>query len=162
MTPPDEPPREGSAPAREVCIRPMCNSDLAAVEHLLASCPEAAQWVADDLPGGGEQRHVVLVAETSGAIVGMAAARIVAGEAELFNIAVALEHRRTGVGRNILDTAIAEARRGGAERLFLEVRSSNSGARAFYTALGFSQVALRRNYYQDPAEDALVLSILLN
>ena len=50
----------------------------------------------------------------------------------------------------------------GAPTIFLEVRSSNSGARALYAALGFSQEGRRRNYYQDPAEDALVLSILLN
>jgi ribosomal-protein-alanine N-acetyltransferase len=46
----------------------------------------------------------------------------------------------------------------GVRRVFLEVRESNGGARAFYSGLGFAQQGRRRKYYQDPVEDALLLS----
>jgi ribosomal-protein-alanine N-acetyltransferase len=57
-----------------------------------------------------------------------------------------------------MQTALAEAGHAGASRVFLEVRQSNTDARAFYATLGFLEVGRRRGYYRDPAEDALVLS----
>ncbi len=83
----------------------------------------------------------------------------VAGEAELGNLAVARGWRRRGVGRRMLDWALARARERGARRIFLEVRLSNRAAQALYERRGFVQVGLRRRYYRAPTEDARVLCL---
>jgi ribosomal-protein-alanine N-acetyltransferase len=57
-----------------------------------------------------------------------------------------------------METALEGAKARGVLRVFLVVRESNAAARAFYARLGFGQDGRRRNYYSDPAEDALLLS----
>jgi len=142
-------------------IRRMKEADLVAVQNLLSSCPEAAQWspaiMLRDSPG----ISCALVEETQGSIFGFIALRIVATEGELLNLAVAPERRQRGVGRELLDAALERARKSGAQRIFLEVRVSNIGARALYASLGFAGDGRRSNYYSDPIEDALVLSKVL-
>jgi [ribosomal protein S18]-alanine N-acetyltransferase len=139
----------------------MTASDTEAVAAILRESPEAAQWAPwslhQSLPG--EVR--VWVAEQDGKVVGMAAARAAAGEAELLNLAVLPEERGRGWGRALVQACIDELRPVGVASLFLEVRESNSVARAFYGALGFVGSGRRRSYYQSPPEDALVLSLFL-
>ena len=99
-------------------------------------------WVADAGKGG---------------VVGYVVLWAVLDEAELGNIAVAEEHRGRGVGAALLDHALERARALGAASLFLEVRSSNRAASALYESRGFRVVAVRRDYYDSPTEDALVM-----
>jgi ribosomal-protein-alanine N-acetyltransferase len=66
--------------------------------------------------------------------------------------------RRAGLGRFLLETALARARRAGARLALLEVREGNLGARALYRASGFAEIGRRREYYTNPVEDALILS----
>jgi ribosomal-protein-alanine N-acetyltransferase len=105
--------------------------------------------------------NCTLVADTDGAISGFAVLRNVAGEAELLNLAVAPEHRRHGIGRQLVEAVMEHTRQNGARKLFLEVRASNAGACALYASLGFSDAGSRKNYYHDPVENALVLSRVL-
>jgi ribosomal-protein-alanine N-acetyltransferase len=81
----------------------------------------------------------------------------VADEAEILNLAVAESDRGQGIGGMLLDAAIDEVRRRGAETVFLEVRESNSAALALYHSRGFAQRFRRNAYYRNPVEDALVL-----
>jgi [ribosomal protein S18]-alanine N-acetyltransferase len=92
-----------------------------------------------------------LVAEVDAAVVGHATASVVADIAELQRIAVDPAHRRTGVASELLDAVVEAARRGGADRLLLEVREDNAGALAFYAARDFVEVDRRRRYYRDGA-----------
>jgi ribosomal-protein-alanine N-acetyltransferase len=78
-------------------------------------------------------------------------------EGEIADLAVAPAARRLGVGGLLLDRVVAEAMESGVRALYLEVRESNSAARALYHSRGFDTVGRRRRYYQRPAEDALVL-----
>jgi [ribosomal protein S18]-alanine N-acetyltransferase len=78
-------------------------------------------------------------------------------EGEILNVAVHPAHRRTGVGRALVERVCAELARVGVARVFLEVRESNQAGRAFYRELGFTPVGKRRGYYARPREDALVL-----
>jgi ribosomal-protein-alanine N-acetyltransferase len=87
----------------------------------------------------------------------MIMARIAADEAEILTLAVAPSARRRGLGAALLQEAAARARQAGAKNLFLEVAATNDAARALYTAAGFTQVGLRRRYYED-GTDALVLA----
>ncbi len=95
--------------------------------------------------------------DASGAIVGYCIMLRAADEAEIANIATAPGVRRQGVGAQLLDDAIGAGRTEGVIAMFLEVRESNTAARALYTSRGFAIVGRRRGYYRHPVEDALVL-----
>jgi len=81
------------------------------------------------------------------------------GEAEghLGNLAVIPEARRGGIARALLEDLLAHAGPPGARRIALEVRVSNFAAQALYRAHGFRLAGLRRGYYRDTSEDALVM-----
>ena len=66
-----------------------------------------------------------------------------------------------GIASALMRQLMTELRAIGSEKLTLEVRASNMPARGLYAKLGFVQVGLRKNYYRDPKEDALILSISL-
>jgi ribosomal-protein-alanine N-acetyltransferase len=92
-------------------------------------------------------------------IAGYVVTWVVFDQGDLSNLAVDPGLRRLGIGRRLLDAAIAGAQRAGAHALFLEVRESNAVALQLYSARGFSPVGRRRGYYRQPAEDALVLRL---
>jgi ribosomal-protein-alanine N-acetyltransferase len=139
-------------------IREMAPADAAAIEGVLAASAGASQWSAGDLLHLAKMGTRIWVAEQAGEVMGASATRTVAEEVEVLTLGVAPLWRRRGVGRSLMDVALSEAGQAGARQVFLEVRESNRGARAFYAALGFLESGLRRAYYRDPAEDALVLS----
>lgn len=80
----------------------------------------------------------------------------VVDELHVLDVAVARAARRLGVGRALLDAALARARAAGAARVLLEVRAGNVAARALYAALGFTAFHVRPRYYDD-GEDAVEL-----
>jgi ribosomal-protein-alanine N-acetyltransferase len=82
-------------------------------------------------------------------------------EAEVLNIATAPAHQRQGHGQRLLMRLIDSARAQGLERLLLEVRSSNASAQRLYARNGFQIDGVRARYYQQPCEDAVLMSLLL-
>lgn len=80
-----------------------------------------------------------------------------AGEMEILNLATASAHRRRGLARRLLGIAIGIGGRMGMEYMFLEVRESNTPARSLYDSLGFERVGVRKKYYPDTGEDAIVM-----
>ncbi|WP_147918468.1 ribosomal protein S18-alanine N-acetyltransferase [Ruania zhangjianzhongii] len=82
-------------------------------------------------------------------------------EATVMTIGVAASHRRQGHARTMLTALLDEARRTGAESVFLEVRISDDGAQALYRSFGFEPLAVRRGYYQPEGADALVMQLAL-
>jgi ribosomal-protein-alanine N-acetyltransferase len=90
-------------------------------------------------------------------ILAYCAYRVVAEELTILNLAVAAPHRRRGLARWLLSFALDAGSRRGARRALLEVRRSNGAALALYHGLGFQVQSIRRGYYTDPGEDALVL-----
>ena len=85
----------------------------------------------------------------------------VADEMHVTNIAVHPEARRRGIGRLLLTSILAEARRQRTRIVLLEVRPSNIEARGLYESFGFRVVGRRRGYYYDTGEDALVMEVAL-
>lgn len=79
------------------------------------------------------------------------------GQGEIANLAVEESARGRGLGSELLDAALDEARGHGTEEVFLEVRSSNVRARELYESRGFVEVGRRRRYYRRPVEDAIIL-----
>ena len=95
-----------------------------------------------------------LVAMENGEVVGYVGSQTVLQEADMMNIAVADTHRRRDIAKMLVEELIRQL---DAYQLSLEVRASNAPAIALYETLGFHQVGLRRNYYRNPKEDALIL-----
>jgi [ribosomal protein S18]-alanine N-acetyltransferase len=145
-----------------LAIRPLEPRDIPAILELQNSCREAAQWPESayrDLDRAGESAWL---AEQNGNIAGFLVARIVAAEMEILNLAVRASLRRQGIATALLRDSLLWGVQAGARRAFLEVRSSNTAARQFYAAHGFSLAGSRRNYYRAPDEDALILSRALD
>jgi [ribosomal protein S18]-alanine N-acetyltransferase len=124
-------------------------------------------WAAYYAELQGGNRDLMLVARPSQssteatAIVGYIVARETAGELHINNFAVRSEFRRRGIGAALLDRVLQEARRRKANAAFLEVRSANFAAQALYEKSGFKAIAKRANYYSEPPEDAVVMTLLL-
>ena len=95
-----------------------------------------------------------LVALDGEAVVGYVGSQTVMQEADMMNLAVADSHRRRGIARALVEELI---RRLDAYQLTLEVRESNLPAISLYESMSFQQVGLRKNYYQKPKENALIL-----
>jgi len=93
----------------------------------------------------------------AGEVLGYVVAWFVADEGEIANLAVAPEGWGRGIGRALLDAALAEATQRGIESVYLEVRDSNARARRLYQSRGFEEVGRRSKYYRRPVEDAIVL-----
>jgi ribosomal-protein-alanine N-acetyltransferase len=95
--------------------------------------------------------------DRAGAGVGFCSFWRVLDELHINNLAVAPERRRQGVGAALLTRVLQEGARLGATRATLEVRQSNVHARRLYERFGFAVAGVRRGYYTQPVEDALVL-----
>ena len=92
-----------------------------------------------------------------GRLVAYILGRVIAPEGEIYRIAVLPEYRRRGIGYRLLDYAAKTERGRGLEVLFLEVRSQNVAAIALYEAYGFKRAGVRRGYYKDPVDDAIIM-----
>ncbi|MEO5510448.1 MAG: ribosomal protein S18-alanine N-acetyltransferase [Longimicrobiales bacterium] len=138
-------------------MRNMVEADLERVLEVENTC-YSIPW-SETTFRGLLRRHdaEVVVAETDAAIIGHAVYWCVLDQGELGNVAVVEHARGRGVGGQLVGEIVRRAARRGVRELFLEVRPSNEGARHLYATHGFEQVGRRRNYYQLPAEDALVL-----
>lgn len=109
------------------------------------------------LPYTATATALFLVAESPTGLLGYLVAFLVADEAELANIAVAPSARAVGVGSALVDTFLEMAAEREIASIHLEVRESNTSARSLYSSRGFRQVRVRRGYYRNPVEDAIVL-----
>ena len=84
---------------------------------------------------------------------------VIAPDADIQTIAVAVAHRGRGIGGRLMVTAMAEAQPGGAVELMLEVEADNEPARSLYEHHGFETLARRSSYY-GPGRDALVMRLV--
>jgi ribosomal-protein-alanine N-acetyltransferase len=139
-------------------IRPFRPSDTASISEILRDSIEAAQWPSESYAKlAASSGGVFLVCETSAHLVGFLAARQVADEAEILNIAVHRDFRRKGVASALLLAALDKFRSSKITRIFLELRESNQPARGLYERHGFVPSGTRNSYYRDPTEDALCM-----
>jgi len=93
----------------------------------------------------------------SGVPIAYLLGRLIAPEGEVYRIAVHPEKRRRGIGFRLLSYALKTERGRGLEVTFLEVRSKNVPARNLYRAFGFREVGMRRGYYKNPPDDAVIM-----
>ncbi len=136
---------------------------LVELERRSHSHPWNARNFRDEMADAARGRLIVLRVpfEARGpgrGIVAYCAYQVVAGEMHLLNLTVAPGLRRGGLGGLLLTRVLEQGARRGAERVFLEVRRSNQSAQGLYGRFGFVTTAVRRDYYADPREDALLLA----
>jgi ribosomal-protein-alanine N-acetyltransferase len=99
------------------------------------------------------------VAEVDGKIIAMLVLWFIIDEAHIATIAVHPNFRRQGIGEQILLHALRDVQDEGAQRAFLEVRAGNLAAQAMYKKYGFEVTGVRRRYYKDNNEDALLMDL---
>lgn len=123
-------------------------------------------WAAYYAELQGGNRELLLVAKPAvlrgldqHQIIGYIVARQTAGELHINNVAIRDQYRRRGFGALLLGRVLDEARKKSGTTAFLEVRSGNLAAQALYQKCGFKAIATRPNYYSDPREDAVVMSM---
>ena len=104
-----------------------------------------------------QEGGICYVALKDGEIVAYVLGRMIAPEAEIYRIATAPEHRKRGIAYRLLDYAVKCERGRGLECIFLEVRSENVAARNLYRAYGFTDMGVRRGYYSNPKDDAIIM-----
>ena len=103
------------------------------------------------------QDTLFLVAEEDGRVVGYCGAVLVPDEGDVTNVAVAGSCQGRGIGRELVKELTARSAAAGVARLYLEVRRSNERALRLYRGLGFEQTGIRKNYYEEPVEDAVLM-----
>jgi [ribosomal protein S18]-alanine N-acetyltransferase len=145
-------------------VRPGCREDVPRMMEIAGRSATAAHWNRDAYASlfapGALPGLVTLVIQENGALAGFLVGReVTQDEWEIENLAVAGVARRRGLGSRLLTEFLNLARSRGGKDIFLEVRASNHAARALYQKWAFVEAGVRRSYYQDPLEDAVILRL---
>ena len=127
---------------------------IAEIDRVSSAHPWTEQQFAEEIVFA---QAYTCVCDLDGRTVGFATMQNAAEFAHINELAVLPECRRMGIGRAMMEDIVRECAARGCESVSLEVRQSNLPARALYGAFGFRQEGIRRNFYREPAEDALVL-----
>ena len=127
-----------------------------AIEQQCFSCP----WTLDQLRSQlSDDRHVFLAAVAeNGAVLGYVGMMFVLDEGYISNVAVAPAYRRQGVADALISALMMRAEELGLAFVTLEVRAGNEPAKALYAKHGFVPVGRRKNYYDLPKEDAILMT----
>ncbi len=143
-----------------VRIRPAVQADLPRVQELSAEAPTASHWSAEKYESyfapEAVQTSYLLVADQNHSVSGFVAARSVSDECEIENIVVSRAMQRRGVASELLKQLFSTLT-DRVQKVFLEVRESNSPAIRFYEKSGFEVIGRRKSYYREPPEDALIM-----
>nr|WP_275888433.1 ribosomal protein S18-alanine N-acetyltransferase [Desulfobulbus alkaliphilus] len=124
-----------------------------AIEQSAMAHPWSAAQVKEEL---ALANSTGLTALLDGRLLGYAMFRACRPECELIRLVVDEQWQRRGIGRTLLDTGLQILVEQGYTTCFLEVRAANEAAIHLYRAAGFFQVGLRKKYYTQPSEDALL------
>lgn len=140
-----------------IVIRTMSERDSSAVWELEKKC-FSVPWSEESIHAMfSEKGYWNLTARDDGSLVGYIGMKAVLDEADITNVAVDPNRRRQGIGKMLLRGLLAKAGELRIRRIFLEVRVSNTAARALYEQAGFRTVDVRKNYYEKPKEDAYIM-----
>lgn len=129
-------------------------AQVAELEKMCFSDPWSENSVASEL---NNPLSLWLVAEENQTVCGYVGSQTVLDETDMMNIAVHPECRRRGIAAALIVELVHQLRERGSHILRLEVRESNAPAIALYEAMGFTRLGLRKNYYRNPKENALIL-----
>lgn len=130
---------------------------VAAIEKALFSMPWSEQAFRDELRN---PQAVMVVADAGGEIAGFADMREVCGECYINNVGVSEKYRRHGIGTALMQ-ALEDNSSDAAQFITLEVRCSNQAAITLYKKLGYIKVGVRKGFYEQPTEDADLMTKIL-
>ncbi|SOB98419.1 [SSU ribosomal protein S18P]-alanine acetyltransferase [Ureibacillus xyleni] len=146
-----------------VLYRKMTPDDVEAVHKIeLASFP--TPWTLDSFHYEMRENpyaHYIVAVADDGYIIGFCGMWVIIDSAQITNVAVVESTRGQGIGEGLMREAIKVAKERGVESLSLEVRVSNIIAQNLYRKLGFQDGGIRKGYYTDNQEDALVMWVNL-
>lgn len=148
-------------PRGGVSFRSMMLADLdqvMAIERTSFSFPWSTRFFLEELRVECARS---LVAELEGRIVGYVLFWLLPDEIDIHNVAVHTGFRRRGLGRLLLEQVMEQGRQRKLTQVTLEVRESNTPAQRLYESMGFVKTGLRKGYYADNGEDALVMAFRL-
>lgn len=152
---------ESNADMEGYIIRRMEKGDtkeLAELDKLCFSVPWSEQAFVDETENNLACYFVAVDGEN---VIGYIGYWKIIDEGHITNIAVSPDYRRRGIAANMLSQAIKSAYDEKLSLLTLEVRKSNSSARALYEKFGFEALGERKNYYHSPTEDAIIMTLML-
>lgn len=126
-----------------------------ALEESTFAQPWSLQSFIDEMERNACARYIV--AEENGAIIGYAGAWLIIDEGHITNVAVAESARGQGVGTALMTTLMRYAANMGVQYMTLEVRKTNLIAQKLYRRMKFIELGVRKRYYEDNGEDALLM-----
>lgn len=141
-------------------IRDACAGDIERISEIERGC-FCVPWTPEQLRTQLGPGHVFLAAWENGELLGYAGLMYVLDEGYISNVAVAPESRRRGAGEALLRELGGRAGALGLAFLTLEVREGNGPARALYEKMGYKCVGRRKNYYENPREDAILMTLFI-
>ncbi len=137
-------------------LKPEYVPQVAEIEKSCFSLP----WSKDAFYGELDNSLATYVIAVEGkTVLGFAGVHIIAGEGYITNIAVIESARRRGTGKAMLERIIDICREKKCAFLTLEVRVSNTAARSLYEKLGFETLGIRKDFYEKPTEDAVIMTL---
>lgn len=140
-------------------VREASERDLVKILRIEKECfPDP--WSINIFRGALSEPHArIFVLEDGEEVAGYAVSTVVLDEGSLDDLAVAPAKREQGGGRMLLKAVLEDAQKKGVKRMFLEVRETNAKAVRLYESAGFTAMGVRKAYYQDPVEDAIVMEL---
>ena len=129
-------------------------SEIASMESDIFSDPWSEEAINSVISTEGSMCYSAL---SDGKLIAYIIGRHICPEGEIYRIATAKEHRKRGVAYRLLDYAVKSERGLGLESLFLEVREHNAPAIALYSSYGFNKIGIRKNYYKNPDDNAIIM-----
>jgi ribosomal-protein-alanine N-acetyltransferase len=136
----------------------MCETDIAEVlkiENMSFSTPWSEASFLNEIYKPYSLSKVAVIGDK---IIGYICANRVIDECHILNLAVHPYFRRQGIAKTLVKEVQNELKENKCTYIYLEVRTSNSGARKFYEHLGFRVIGMRKNYYIMPMEDAVIMA----
>ena len=139
-------------------IRRMTEKDLEQVTDLEREAFGTEAWKRKDFEDSLKLGYALyLVASEKDQIIGMAGLRNICGDADMTNVAVRSAERRKGIAEKILSELMLRGEEMGVSNYTLEVRAKNTPALNLYKKLGFECEGIRKNFYENPHDDALIM-----
>lgn len=142
-------------------IRRMTEADVAQVE-VIEKSTFSIPWSYDSiLRACRDDNYICIVCEENNHILGYCLMWMSFDEGNITNVAVVCECRGQGIGTLIMQAVEKEGIKAGIKVFFLEVRESNAGAIHLYEKCGYKQLGIRKNFYEKPVENAIIMSRIL-
>ena len=136
----------------------MTEKHVAQVAELEKICFGTAAWSEKSI--ASELNHSLslwIVAVEDEKVLGYVGSQTVMGETDMMNVAVHPDYRKQGIATGLITELIGALKKRESHCLTLEVRASNEPAKNLYKILDFEEIGIRKNYYRNPREDALIL-----